>query len=404
MKRKILVFLVLACVLMTASTAMAKTVSITFRDLFSGPDSDLMDEMVAKFNELHPHIHVERQLTTWDNYYDQLQLAIGSGQAPDLAVVHTRWLPAFAARNALVPLNEYVQKAGLSSEAFIEAAWNGGFYKDVQYGIPLDIIVSVVLFYNEDLMAQAGIENPPTNMEEFISYAQQIQEKTDAWGVILPGGYAAYRNFFSTLYQAGASVVNEEGTAANFNNDAGRAALQFWVDLYHKYQVAPLDVTQPLEAFRLGRGGFYVDGVFNSPGLDAQEDLNYGVTTIPAFFNNNRSFFANSHNFVIPRQRRLDPEKVEAAMEFVNWMVRNTHNWSAVPSLIEVTETEEVLNSARGQVLEQLPDLVYPPALIDIGRVETAIQEAMEAALQGDIDVATALERAEAEVNSILGR
>jgi hypothetical protein len=31
--------------------------------------------------------------------------------------------------------------------------------------------------------------------------------------------------------------------------------------------------------------------------------------------------------------------------------------------------------------------------LIDIGRVETAIQEAMEAALQGDIDVATALER-----------
>jgi multiple sugar transport system substrate-binding protein len=136
MKRKILVFLVLACVLMTASTAMAKTVSITFRDLFSGPDSDLMDEMVAKFNELHPHIHVERQLTTWDNYYDQLQLAIGSGQAPDLAVVHTRWLPAFAARNALVPLDEYVQKAGLSSEAFLEAAWNGGFYKDVQYGIP----------------------------------------------------------------------------------------------------------------------------------------------------------------------------------------------------------------------------------------------------------------------------
>ena len=44
MKRKILVFLVLACVLMTASTAMAKTVSITFRDLFSGPDSDLMDD------------------------------------------------------------------------------------------------------------------------------------------------------------------------------------------------------------------------------------------------------------------------------------------------------------------------------------------------------------------------
>ena len=65
-------------------------------------------------------------------------------------------------------------------------------------------------------------------MEEFISHAADSRE-TDAWGVILPGGYAAYRNFFSTLYQAGASVVNEEGTAANFNNDAGRAALQFWV-------------------------------------------------------------------------------------------------------------------------------------------------------------------------------
>ena len=301
MRRARLVIIALLLVVLTSSvTVSAKTITLEFRDLFTGADSDVMTEMVNRFNEEHPEIRVERESTKWENYYDQLQLAIAGGDAPDIAVVHTRWLPAFAARKALFPLDTYIENSGLVREDFVERAWDGSFYEGHQYGVPLDVIVAVVLFYNRGLMTQAGITEVPQTGEELIYASQKIREVTGKWGITVPlTGYTAFRNFFTTLHQLDASIATEDGKKANFNNEAGKKALGYWHDFVYKYEVAPDNVAQPLELFRLGESGFLLEGIWNNEAFKNQENLDYGVAMVPKMFNN-RSFFGNPITSLFP--------------------------------------------------------------------------------------------------------
>lgn len=403
-KKSVIVTVAVAFSLLFATIAFAQTVTLTYRDLFSGADSDAMSALVERFNREHPNIKVERQLVQWENYYDQLQLAIAGGNAPDIAVVHTRWLPAFAARGALVPLDSYLPKSGIRAEDFLERAWEGTFYNGRQYGVPLDIIVSVVTFSNTDLMAQAGLAAPPSTGEELISFSAKVQQATGKWGTAVPlNGYIAFRNYFTTLYQNGGSIVTDDLKRANFNTPEGIEALQFWDDLIRKHKIAPAEIEDILGFFRLGNAAFVFTGIWDDLAFRNQEGLNYEVSVVPQFFKN-RSFFGNSHNFVIPVKRNLDTNKIQAILTFVKWMTENTHDWGQVPAVKSVLNSDAVMTSVRGKVLGQLADLVYPPALIDIGRVETAIQEAVEAVLAGQKSAAQALREAEQEVNRVLSR
>ena len=82
-----------------------------------------------------------------------------------------------------------------------------------------------------------------------------------------------------------------------------------------------------------------MNGVFNSPCLDAQRG--------PELRRDHHSSILQQQPVVLcklPQLRHskaapLDPEKVEAAMEFVNWMVHNTttgHQF--LPSSVNETE------------------------------------------------------------------
>lgn len=47
------------------------------------------------------------------------------------------------------------------------------------------------------------------------------------------------------LWQNGGELVDREGTKSTFNEPAGVAAAQFWVDLVHKHQVTSLPPLAP---------------------------------------------------------------------------------------------------------------------------------------------------------------
>jgi len=395
----VLVLLMFICV-----GAWAEKITIEYRDLFTGPDDQAMASMVEEFNKTHPNIKVERSFVKWERYYDQLQLAIAGGNPPDVVVIHARWLPAFAARGALIPIESYITKFGIQSKDFLERPWNATFYKGHQYAVPLDVIVSVVTYYNKDLMVKAGIEVPPSNKEEYISFSSKIQQATGKWGTLVPlTGYITYRNYFTTLHQNNVSVVTPDHKKANFNNPAGVEALQFWVDLIYKHKIAPSKLANAGDAFKLGEAGFYLDGIWMDMGFSRQEGFNYGVTIVPKFFKN-RSSFGNSHVFVVPKGRKkLTDEKISAIITFVKWMSENTYTWSQVPAVKSVLNSDQVQQSVRGKVIAQLPYIVYPPALVKIGRVEKAVQEAVEAALAGKADVEDVLKKAADEVNAVLG-
>lgn len=56
------------------------------------------------------------------------------------------------------------------------------------------------LFYNEELLADAGIDAPPSTLEELVAQANAVTEKGDATGMILGAGLAVFPVMFARAF------------------------------------------------------------------------------------------------------------------------------------------------------------------------------------------------------------
>lgn len=114
---------------------------------------------------------------------------------------------------------------------------------------------SWVLFYNLDHLDAAGLPNDrePVNLEEFVEWAKMTTPRNSA-GDIIQSGFMCPRsprsgilpnNIWGTLlYQYGGSMVTDDVTAANFNNEAGRKAAEFVLNCLYEWEITDPNITQ----------------------------------------------------------------------------------------------------------------------------------------------------------------
>ena len=385
-------------------------VEVRFWALMSGADGEILDVMVDEFNSVQDDVFVQFDISVWDAYYQQLTAAISGGDAPDIAIAHTANLPAFADERLLHTFDYALDTGLLNPDDFTPTAWQGGFQNGRQFGVPFDTIVAMTLFYNTEYFEQAGLTGPPRDGAEFVEYAQILQERSDAtFGFDMPiSGFRVYRHWFSALYQNGGRLLSDDNSRAAFNTREGLEALRFWVDLVHRYGVAPED--QIADAFRLGEVAMTIDGVWMTGAFRAQEDLPWSIYALPALFlPENRHFFSNSHNFILPRQRQSNEVKVQGAQRFVAWMSDNSNIWSERAGMI--TARQDIIQRAgfydtphMEEIAKQVEYATYPPLILQTGEINSAIIQELELAIGGVATPEEALAAAERRVNEILAR
>lgn len=385
-------------------------VQLRFWALMSGPDGEVLEEMVDEFNSEHEDINVQFDITDWDAYYQQLTAAIAGGDAADIAIAHTANLPAYASEDLLYNFNDAVERGLFEPDAFTPKAWSGANFDGEQYGVPLDTIAARVLYTNDEHFEQAGLEGAPQDGEELIEYARTLQENSDAeYGFEVPmEGMDLYRHWYSALYQNGGQLLTDDNSQAAFNTSEGIEALQYWVDIIHEHEVAP---DEPIEdAFQLEVVGMQLNGIWMTTGFDGQEDLSYSLHAMPPLFEpGNRSFFSNSHNFILPRQPTTDEAKLEAAYQFVAWMSDNSRTWTENAGMI--TARADIIDEPSfsdirfmDEVSKQVEDATYPPLIMQTGEVHSVMVEELERAIVQENSPEEALDRAEERVNDVLGR
>jgi multiple sugar transport system substrate-binding protein len=217
------------------------------------------------------------------------------------------------------------------------------------YAIPLDVH-PIVMYYNKDLLAKAGITAIPQSGQALVDAALAVKKTTGKWGFAIDnttGTYKAYtltRLFMSLIAQQGGSLLNADNTAPNFNNEYGKNALIWLQDLVNVYKVNPteLDYDGAMNTFKLGDAAFYFNGVWATGTLEQQKDLHFGATPLPAIMGGNAAW-AGSHTLAIPVQKNQDPKKVEASVTFIKWMTSNGELWAKaghIPTRKSVAEKE----------------------------------------------------------------
>lgn len=251
---------------------------------YDEPVDPFFTQYVDEWNATHD-LQVERQEFPWAQYTGEiLTTGIATGEAPDVFFISPGDWRRYAESGLALPLQDYIPE--YLREDILPASWDAVTLDGNVYSIPFEM-EPVVLWYNKDMLAEAGLE-VPTTWDELYSAAEALTTE-DRYGILLPTNPDYYQNFvfYPFLWMAGADVMNEDFTAAAVNTPEAARALDLWGSLVRDGYAAPNSTgSDPTdERFPTEQGAMFVSGYWVYGWIQANypEFLDkLGVAPIPA--------------------------------------------------------------------------------------------------------------------------
>ena len=97
-----------AAMLMTG-TAQAETTLQLVEVITSPQRTEVLEGMIAKFEEANPDVTVEVTSLPWGQAFEKLATMVQGGQIPDVVEMPDRWLSLYANNDQLVDLGSYME-------------------------------------------------------------------------------------------------------------------------------------------------------------------------------------------------------------------------------------------------------------------------------------------------------
>lgn len=121
---------------------------------------DMLNEFADGFRETHPGVNVQFETIPFGDYIQKLTLQIGGGNPPDLGWMLEGAAPTFIESNVLQDVGPVLTaNTDYNLSDFADSAMGLWRKDDALYGVPFSTSPFVV-FYNADLFAAAGLDNP----------------------------------------------------------------------------------------------------------------------------------------------------------------------------------------------------------------------------------------------------
>ncbi|MDS0300813.1 extracellular solute-binding protein [Halogeometricum sp. S1BR25-6] len=318
--------------------------------LFGGGDGEIMASIIDKFNRERPlgeDVRINRQRTPWAEHYTRLFTSMTGGKPPDIAISHASYLRQF--QDALVDISD-----NLDSNDYVETILDSCRIDGGQYAVPMDSH-PVGLYYNVDLLREAGVEPPIDSFPKFREACNAILENTDA----LPfspdpywGGGGGFRQWFMGLNQYEGSMFNDAHTEATFGGEAGTRSLDFLASISGErgWDNADISADRVARGIRNGSIAMTVNGTWYVTVMQEQ-NYEWGFDK-PRVFPEAQQLrsTADSHTIVVPKQPNLSDERVQLSVDAAEWITQENPSWGAqaghLPAYNPILNSDDLRQSA----------------------------------------------------------
>ncbi len=397
----------------TAAAATSGNVTLTVSGFTSTPAEDaLVKSNLDKFHQLHPNITINWSPIPGD-YETKMRANVASGNVPDVFYVTPSMANEYISAGKLLNLSPYMAKNNVSPSNYYSSLLSPFSCKSGNiYGLPKDWN-SLGVFYNKQMFQQAGVALPSsswtwTDMQnDAKALTKPGNAATSVYGITLnpdPSRWGAF------LFAAGGSVLNQDGTQAVFNNQAGINATNFFVSFQKAgTSVIPTNVSAgwPGEAFGKQRAAMALEGGWLIPYMaSTYPNVQYGIAPVPVdpatgkradlIYTNAWGAYANTQH-------------PEAAWQLIQYMAgqdvqaSQLHAGFALPTLKSLANDPYFTQNPGVKVLFDAATYGYAD---DYGPhdtiIHTDIGNALEQVMLGKSDVPTALNQAVQKINNEL--
>ncbi|QOR69333.1 sugar ABC transporter substrate-binding protein [Ruania alkalisoli] len=363
-------------------------------------------EIIAGFEEENPGVNVDLVSAPYASTQEQLFAGSASGTMPDVMGLDAVWVNDFANQGAIADLSALMSEYGyddsqLASQVQVDGA---------TYMIP---VVNFIypLFTNDDLLAEAGVDAPPTTRQEFLDAAVAISElggDTTGWALPLsleqPNG--VLNDVMPWVWSSGGSMLADG--QPDLTNPEMTAAIEYVQQLWDAGAVAPGSFTMKeqdkVEEFTNGRVGMMISSLAHINLLqETNPDLNFSVSAIPTEegFSGDSGLTYASWGIGISESTE-HPEEAFALIEYLMETETNGDlstiangfpgNTEAVPDFVE----DDPLMADAFEIYQNTTPVNEFSGLPAAEQLMRSFAEQLQATLNGDQDVTQMLDQTQA--------
>lgn len=339
--------------------------------------TDYFNNLIAAFESENPDITVRWVDVPWSAMESKILAAVSAKTAPDVVNLNPNFATLLASRNAWLNLDSQVSDE--LRQQYLPNIWKASTFEDKTFGIPWYLTTRITI-YNTDLFQQAGISEPPATYAELAQVAKQVREKTGKYAffvTFVPGDSA---EVLESMVQMGIQLVDDQGKAA-FNTPEGKAAFQYWVDLY-KQGLLPREVLtqghrQAVQLYQSGQIALLTSGPqFFKTIAENAPDVAKVSAAAPQITGQTGKKTAAVMNLVIPR----DTENPEAAVKFALFVTNDDNQLAFAKDANVLPSTMQALQDSYFQNLPPDAASVDKARIISAGQMQAA--EALIPAIQ----------------------
>ena len=287
--------------------AAIKPVTLNYWTVFN--DTGQLAKFAEGYKKILPYVTINIKQVRVDEFEKMFTNALAEDIAPDVVSINARDIRKYQSKLAEMPADIKVSNvtvkggqfsqqtvvttetknmpsAGFVKSSFISTVYNDAVISGKIYGLPI-AMDTMAIYYNRDLLDQAGISEPPKTWDDFMKAAKAGTRFNDK-GDIIQSGVAlgtskniprAFDILSLLMMQSGVKMT--QGGYVNFANGVESAgakhpavtALRFYTDFAQptKEVYAWNDkMGDALEAFTRGQAVFYFGFAYDYPKIKSR--------------------------------------------------------------------------------------------------------------------------------------
>lgn len=388
-------------------SAKAEDVTLTLwsldRDIQPAPN------LIKDFNALNNGIKIEYRQIQFDDVVSEAMRAFSTGKAPDIIAIDNPNHAMFAAHNAFLDVTDMVAKSSvIKPENYFPGPLKSVTWDGKLYGVP-KATNTIALYYNKDMFKAAGLdpEKPPQTWDELVADAKKLTDPSkNVYGIT----FSAKANeegtfqFLPWAQMAGASYKN-------INTDGAVKALTVWKQIFDEKLTSPDTLTRSqwdsTATFNAGNAAMAISGPWEIDRMLTDAKFDWGTALLPVPEEGApRSSAMGDYNWAIFSSSKHPAEAFKAIEYFASQDKDMYQKFGQLPARSDIAippTGNKLKDDALKTFVEQLKYAQPRGPHPEWPKISKAIQDAIQAALTGQMSPKDALDQAAAKIKTVDG-